>query len=83
MKEDVFALLENKVAKIEKEHGSLENFAIMSTMLEQKHMLKMRESYASFNFQELRGVYQDLHDLDLVDLLDFKEFVDKNYGEYS
>ena len=78
MREDVFVKLEEVAKKIERGYGSLENFAIKSTMLEQRHIMKMREDFASFNFQEVRLVYEDLRELELADLLDFKEFVDKN-----
>ena len=83
MREDVFVKLEEVAKKIEREYGSLENFAIKSTMLEQRHIMKMREDFASFNFQEVRSVYDDLRELELADLLDFKEFVDKDYGEFG
>lgn len=78
MRKDMFSDLEKRVQKLEKEHGSLENFAIASTKLNEKHIMKMREEIASFNFQELAKVYHDLYDLAFVDLLDFREFVDKN-----
>ncbi len=78
MRKDMFFDLEKRVQKIEKEFDSLENYALISTSLEEKHIMKMREEIASFNFQELEAVYQELQPLDLIDLLDFKEFVDKN-----
>ena len=78
MRKDMFFQLKESVAKIEKEQGSLENYALISTSLEEKHIMRIREAYASFDFQEMRKVYQDLQTLELVDLLDFWENVDKN-----
>lgn len=82
MRKDVFDELDKRVKHLEKDYGSLENYAVKSTMLSQRHIMKMREEMASFNFQEVRLAYEDLGELEFADLLDFKEYVDKDYGEF-
>lgn len=63
-----------KVDKIEKEYGSVKNFAILSTCKEVKHKLRIGRS------ADLEGVYEDLSDLEYADLIDFQN-LEGEYGE--
>ncbi len=73
MRKSVFRKVENKVTRLEKEYGSLENFFIQQKGCE-KHTLRMEEAYASFA-PTMRKVYQDLSPLETADLLDLKLFL--------
>ena len=70
----------SKVEEIEKKYGSLENFVILSTYPSKKHKLKLEEKY-SLNIKELSAVYEDLKDLETVDLLDYKNLFGRINGE--
>jgi len=81
MQENVYRKLEKSVAKIEKKYQSLEEFVKATTNLDDGHKMKMREDI-SLVFQELEQVYQQLSDLELADLVDFKN-LGRFDGEYS
>lgn len=82
MERDVFRKLEEKIDEIERRYGSLENFILLTTNLDEEHTLRMEEDYSS-TFQELEKVYQEFKELDLVDLLDYRRFVGEEYGEFD
>ena len=67
-----------KVEKIEKEFGSLEDFVILSTMDKSTHRMIVEDA----TFDEMGAVYQDLSDLEIADLLDYQNLMGSKYGEY-
>lgn len=73
MEKEYQELLE-KVKKIEKEYGSLENFAILSTCENVKHKLRIGRSV------DLESVYEELSDLEYADLIDYQNLKGE-YGE--
>ena len=73
MEKEYQELLE-KVKKIEKEYGSLENFAILSTCGRIKHKLRIGRSV------DLESVYEELSDLEYADLIDYQNLKGE-YGE--
>ena len=82
MEKDDFKKLLKNVESIEKVYGSLENFVVTSTNLNDKHKMKIEEAYSS-KIQELWPVYQDLSDLEFVDLLDYHKFIGRFDGKFS
>lgn len=82
MNKGVFRQLSKNIEKIEKQFGSLENFVVTSTNLNEKHKMKIEEDYSS-TFQELWPVYQDLSELERVDLLDYHKFVGRFDGKFG
>ena len=78
MEEKVFRSTLEKVENIEKEFGTLENYAKKSTNLDEKHRLKIEDDYSSI-FQDLTQVYDDLRELELADLFDFQNL----YGRFD
>ena len=72
--EKEFLELLKKVEKIEKEYGSIKNFAILSTCKEVKHKLRIGRSV------DLEGIYEDLSDLEYADLIDYQN-LEGEYGE--
>lgn len=82
MNKGVFRQLSKNIEKIEKQFGSLENFVVTSTNLNEKHKMKIEEDYSS-TFQELLPVYQDLSELERVDLLDYHKFVGRFDGKFG
>lgn len=71
MKEE-FAKLEEKAKQIEKQFSTVENYAIQTTNCCDKHTLRM-ERQMFFQWQEMEKIYQQLEDLQFVDLLDFQK----------
>ena len=69
-----------KIEKIEREFGSLENFAISTTFCDEQHTMKIDEHI--FAQQSLMAVYQDLNDLETADLVDFQKFGKANGNFY-
>ena len=77
-----------KVATLEREFGSLENFAI-STNFEDLHTMKMREKlsaqYGNFTwhpFFENKILRKELAKLELADLCDLQKFDGEFDGEF-
>ena len=69
MDKNAFWKLKKRAEELERQYGSLEEFAIQSTLGEKHHRMRMEEDYAS-NCPELLQVYQELSDLELAELLD-------------
>ena len=76
MDKNIYSKTMQKVEKIEKEFGSLEDFVILSTMDKSTHRMIVEA------FDEMGSVYQDLSDLEIADLLDYKNLMGSKYGEY-
>ncbi len=81
MNEDVFYQIKKRVFEIEK-NSSLEDYVIQSTFSSEHHRMRIEDSYAS-NCQHLLEVYQDLKDLELADLCDYKNLSGRFNGEFS
>lgn len=73
----MYKTIEEKVRKIEKKFGSLENFVVSTTISSANHKLKMKG-----DFQELEKVYASLEDLEKADLYDLKNLSEEN-GEFG
>lgn len=82
MEEYVFQELLERAKKLEKEFGSLENFAKISTNCNEEHRMKMKEDFSS-EYSDMSAVYQELLALELADLLDFQNFIGRFDGEFS
>jgi hypothetical protein len=82
MEEKVFRSLTKKVKKIEKEHGSLENFVVNTTIWDEGHKLKLEDDFSSI-VQQMQQVYQDISALELADLVDYQNFVGRFDGKFS
>lgn len=74
----IYSKTMQKVEKIEKEFGSLEDFVILSTMDKSTHRMIVEDA----TFDEMGAVYQDLSDLEIADLLDYQNLMGSKYGEY-
>lgn len=81
MCEDVFRKLDERAKEIEKRQ-TLEEFAIHSTNLDEKHTLKIEDNYSSI-YKKMGKVYQGLSDLELADLLDYDNLVGRFDGEFD
>lgn len=82
MEENVFHQLERRVEEIEKEYGSLENYAMHSTNLGEGHRMRMEEQYSSF-YRSNGQVYREFEEMELADLLDYQELAVLFDGEFS
>lgn len=82
MKENVFHYLEKRVEKIEKEHGSLENFVVNSTISDEEHRMRMEGQNFSA-YEEMKQVYQELLDLELADFFDLKQLAGLFDGDFD
>ncbi|MBQ7327460.1 MAG: hypothetical protein IJX00_00650 [Clostridia bacterium] len=71
MKEE-FAKLEEKAKQIEKQFGTVENYAIQTTNCIDRHTLRI-ERQMFFRWHNMEKIYQQLEDLQFVDLLDFQK----------
>lgn len=78
MDKNIYSKTMQKVEKIEKEFGSLEDFVILSTMDKSTHRMIVEDA----TFDEMGAVYQDLSDLEIADLLDYQNLMGSKYGEY-
>lgn len=78
MNKNIYSKTMQKVEKIEKEFGSLEDFVILSTMDKSTHRMIVEDA----TFDEMGAVYQDLSDLEIADLLDYQNLMGSKYGEY-
>ena len=78
MNKNIYSKTMQKVEKIEKEFGSLEDFVILSTMDKSTHRMIVEDA----TFDEMGSVYQDLSDLEIADLLDYQNLMGSKYGEY-
>lgn len=76
MDKNIYSKTMQKVEKIEKEFGSLEDFVILSTMDKSTHRMIVEA------FDEMGSVYQDLSELEIADLLDYQNLMGSKYGEY-
>lgn len=63
-----------KAKEIEKEYGSLKNFALQETYNTKTHRLRIRKKV------NLEKVYEGLKDLEFADLVDFQNLKGE-YGE--
>lgn len=79
MDKDVFRLTLNRVEEIEKTHGSLENFVKETTKVDEEHTLKIKEN--SSIYKEMSRVYQELSDLELADLMDYRNLFGRFDGD--
>ncbi len=70
--QEEYKKLEEKAKTIEKKFGSVENFAIQTTNCIDKHTLRI-ERQMFFQWQDMEKIYQQLEDLQFVDLLDFQK----------
>ena len=78
MNKNIYSKTMQKVEKIEKEFGSLEDFVILSTMDKSTHRMIVEDA----TFDEMGAIYQDLSDLEIADLLDYQNLMGSKYGEY-
>ena len=78
MDKNIYSKTMQKVEKIEKEFGSLEDFVILSTMDKSTHRMIVEDA----TFDEMGAVYQDLSDLEIADLLAYQNLMGSKYGEY-
>lgn len=78
MDKNIYSKTMQKVEKIEKEFGSLEDFVILSTMDKSTHRMIVEDA----TFDEMGAIYQDLSDLEIADLLDYQNLMGSKYGEY-
>ncbi len=72
--EKEYVELLKRVDEIEKEFGSLENFAILSTCVDFQHTLGIGGDF------DLTKVYDDLVELEIADLVDYQNLKGE-YGE--
>ncbi len=79
MEKNVYRRQMKRIKKIEKAHGSLENYAKSSTNLDEKHRLRIDEDYSSV-YQEMASVYDEFSDMERADLLDYQNIVGRFDG---
>ncbi len=82
MNKNVFHEMLEKAEKLEKEYGSLERYAKVSTITSEKHKMKMKEELSS-SYADMSEIYQELLDLEFADLLDFQNFNGRFDGEFN
>lgn len=71
MKEE-YAKLDEKAKQIEKQFQSVENYEIQTTNCIDRHTLRI-ERQMFFRWHNMEKIYQQLEDLQFVDLLDFQK----------
>lgn len=67
-----YAKLDEKAKQIEKQFQSVENYAIQTTNCIDRHTLRI-ERQMFFRWHNMEKIYQQLEDLQFVDLLDFQK----------
>ena len=80
MKKNVFLKMLKKVKLIEKSWQSLEDFVVFSTFGTEKHTMKIEEDILPF--AGLEKAYENLHELEYADLVDFGN-LEEDYGKFG
>lgn len=78
MKENLYKNILNRIEEIEEKFESFENFVKTSTNFDAKHKMKIEDEYLK-NFQLLNDVYDDLKDLETIELLDAQRRFDGRF----
>ena len=79
MEENVYRLLLEKVEILEKKYGILENYVNSTTNFEDEHRLRIEEVY---DFESCQRAYQQLRELEIADLIDYRNLYGRFDGDF-
>lgn len=82
MDKDVYRQTRKRISEIEREFGSLENFALQTTNLSDQHRMRLEEESFS-SYAEMMHIFEELQDLEIADLLDYQNMAGLFDGEFD